>query len=94
MKQHKILEEHFGVKREDILENMNKRRTKKVDKKNGFATSDTWGLDYSFVCWLAERVYRYKEIGGQAINLEYHKFKYNDQEYTQAELIDVLLKKM
>ena len=93
MRRHQILEKEFGIKSKDLLENQ--RRFTKEDRKNGFSVCETWALDYPFVCWLAEHVYLYKEVGGKVVDLDYKYpiFHYNDKEYTQAELIDVLLEK-
>lgn len=93
MRQHKILREKFGINSKDVLENQ--RRFTKEDRQNGFSVCETWSLDYSFVCWLAERVYLYKEVGGKVVDLEYQypRFHFKDKDYNQAELIDILLKK-
>lgn len=90
-KQHKILREQFNIKEDELLEN--ERRWTKEDRQCGFSVCETWSLEYSFVCWLAERVYRYKEIGGEVVNLKFHIFHYKGKEYNQLELIDILLDK-
>lgn len=95
LKQHKILEEQFGIKREDLLENANishNKKSRKIDEENGFVTSETWCLDVAFVYWLAERVYRYKEVASKVIDLEWEdRFEYEGKKYNQLELIDLLL---
>lgn len=90
-KKHKILREQFNIKEEELLENANKWT--KEDHECGFSICETWALDYSFICWLAERVYRYKTVGGEVVNLEYHEFEYKGRTYNQLELIDILLTK-
>lgn len=95
LKQHKILEEQFGIKREDLLENTNishNKKSHKIDEENGFVTGETWCLDVAFVYWLAERVYRYKEVASKVIDLEWQdRFEYEGKKCTQLELIDLLL---
>ena len=44
-----------------------------------------------FVEWIYTRFKMYKEIGGQVINLSFHKFDYNDKKITQEEAIDIIL---
>ena len=36
----------------------------------------------------------YKEIGGEVVDLNFHKFMYNEKEYTQLQLIDMMLDRL
>ena len=67
------------------------KRWKKQRKKYGFDDRETWSLDYAFIVWVYERFNMYKDIGGQIVNLDYHKFTIDDKEYTQRELIDRII---
>lgn len=57
----------------------------------GFDDRETWALNDAFYMWLYERLMMYKEIGGEVVDLTFHKFKYQGQEYSQLELINKLL---
>lgn len=55
----------------------------------GFDNRETYALDYAFYLWLYERLMMYKEVA--AVNLEFHKFEYDGQTFTQLQLIDRML---
>lgn len=55
----------------------------------GFPSYETWCLDFHFYCWLYERLKKFLEVN--CIDLNYHKFNYKNNEYTQGELIDMML---
>ena len=55
----------------------------------GFPSYETWALDFHFYCWLYERLKMYLEAN--CVDLNYHKFNFDDNEYTQQELIDKML---
>ena len=44
--------------------------------------------------WLYERLKMYVEIGGQIVDLNYHKFTFKEKEYTQLELINMMLERL
>lgn len=81
-----------------LLENKEDDREAIWEKERqiyGFDNRETWSLDFTFYLWLYERLMMYKEIGGQVINLSYHRFfKYKNKEYTQLELIDEMLTRL
>ena len=52
---------------------------------------DCWDLDYAFVKWLKERLPVYLKEAGEIVDLEYHKFTYNGEEYTQKALIEKMI---
>lgn len=58
-------------------------------KEYGFPSYETWCLDFHFYCWLYERLKMFLEVN--CIDLNYHKFNFEDKEYTQGELIDKML---
>lgn len=53
---------------------------------------DCWNLDYAFIKWLNDRLPIYLKDASTIVNLNYHKFIYKEQEYTQEELIRYLIK--
>lgn len=69
-----------------------KKQWKKQRKKYGFDEREIWSLDYAFFLWLYERAKMFLEIA--AINLDYHKFDFKGKEYTQRELIELVLKRL
>lgn len=80
-----------------LLENKEDDREAIWEKERqiyGFDNRETWSLDFTFYLWLYERLMMYKEIGGQAVDLTYHRFEYKNKEYTQLELIDEMLTRL
>lgn len=78
------------------LENNNDNRIpkwKKDYKKYGFDSRETWSLDYTFVLWLYQRVKMYNDITNNIIDKNHHKFNYREKEYSQQEMINILLNK-
>ena len=57
----------------------------------GFDDSETWNLNSTFYAWLYEHLRMYVDVGGEVVNLEFHKFKWHGCEYTQLELINEIL---
>ena len=62
----------------------------KKNKKEKIA-KECWNLNYSFILWLKERLPVYLEESGKAINLEFHKFNFRGEEYTQLQLINKMI---
>ena len=58
----------------------------------GFDERETWSMDYTWHLWLYERLKYYKEYA--AIDLSFHKFEYGDSEYTQGQMIDMLIERL
>lgn len=80
------IDEHpSGLKPEDPRWEKWNRETEEY----GFPSYETWDLDFYFYCWLYERLKMYLEVN--CVNLNYHKFNFDDKEYTQQELIDKML---
>lgn len=85
----------LGVKnRWDQINDEREKRWKKQRKTYGFDDRETWNLDSAFYEWLYERLMMYKEIGGKIVNLDSGKFEYGGKIYSQAELIDEMLKRL
>ena len=81
-------EEIFGYHSE-----MEGRHTRwlKQEEIYGFNDIETWCLDVAFAQLIYERLMMYKEVGGSIVDLNYHTFKMDDKEYTELELIDMML---
>lgn len=58
----------------------------------GFDERETWALNLTFYLWLYERLKRFVEVC--CINLDFHKFEYNGAEYTQGQLIDMMIERL
>lgn len=85
----------LGVKnRWDQINDEREKRWKKQRKTYGFDDRETWNLDSAFYEWLYERLMMYKEIGGKIVNLDSGQFEYGGKIYSQAELIDEMLKRL
>lgn len=63
----------------------------KQEEIYGFNDIETWCLDVAFAQLIYERLMMYKEVGGSIVDLNYHTFKMDDKEYTELELIDMML---
>lgn len=93
---HKYLEElesytgdFWGIKSD-------KREPEWVEERKtyGFDSTETWSLDTAFYLWLYEHLRMYKEKASEIVDLHYHKFTYNDKEYYQDELIDLMIERL
>ena len=58
----------------------------------GFDERETWALNFSFYLWLYERLKRFVDVC--CIDLDYHKFEYNGAEYTQRQMIDMMIERL
>ena len=58
----------------------------------GFDERETWNLDSTFYIWLYERLKMYLDV--TIVDLDYHKFDYNGKEYTQRQMIDMMLERL
>ena len=65
------------------------QKWKKQQEEYGFDERETWNLDFTFFCWLYERLKRYKEIN--CVDLSCKIVKVNDEEKTLEELIDIMI---
>ena len=57
----------------------------------GWSDDECWNLDCEFIKWLNSRLIVYKNEASKIVDLEYHKFIYKDEEYTQSQLVDKLI---
>lgn len=67
---------------------------KKEREIYGFDSRETWSLDYVFYMLLYERLKMYIEYAGEIVNLNFHKFVYKEKEYTQLELINMMIERL
>lgn len=57
----------------------------------GFDKRETYDLNYTFYCWLYERVNMYIDEASGKVDLHYHRVIWKGVEYTHFELIQELL---
>ncbi len=94
---HKFLDD-VGARREVRPDKFgrkgDKRKQKWAEQRKiyGFDERETWAMDCTFRCWLYERLRFFLEVA--PIRLDYHKFTFKDKEYTQGELIDMMLERL
>ena len=81
-------EEIFGYHNEKECRHT---RWLKQEEIYGFNEIETWCLDVAFAQLIYERLMMYKEIGGSIVDLNWRTFKMDDKEYTELELIDMML---
>lgn len=60
-------------------------------RTRGWSDDETWNLDYEFIHWINSRFKKYKEQASNVVNLNYHKFQYQNKSYTQLQLIDKVI---
>ena len=65
------------------------QKWEKEREQYGFDERETWNLDFTFFCWLYERLKRYKEIN--CVDLSCKIVKVNDEEKTLEEWIDIMI---
>lgn len=90
----KYLDDINVTDRPDLWNENDKRQPewKKKQEEYGFDERETWCLDYTLRLWLYERIKMFKEVA--PVDLNYHKFIYNREEYTQNEMLDEILKRL
>lgn len=72
----------------------NSDKLKKERMTYGFDVRETYSLDTTMYYLLYERLCMYLEKSNEIIDFTYYKFDYNDKEYTQEELMNLLLDKL
>lgn len=85
----------IGVKNRPDTWCPNDRRQKKWEKsrkKYGFDQRETYSLDYSWHLWLYERFMMFLEC--VTIDLDYHKFEFKGEEYTQRQMIQMMIDRL
>ena len=68
------------------------KKYKKIRKETGVDPREIWNLDYTFYCWLYERLAAYKPNCKRFVDEKQYKFQNNI--YTQEEMIDMMLEKL
>lgn len=92
---HKYLEEK-GIKpffrnKKDFLK---RKKFWKQKLTYGFDMRETYDLDYTFYCWLYERLKMYLKEASHVVDLDYHRFFWEGKEYTQRELINEMINRL
>lgn len=93
----KYLDEINVTERPDLWEIDDKHKMAKWEKQReeiGFDDRELWSLDYTFLLWLYERLVRFKDVVDNFVDLSYWKFNYLNKEYTQEELINLMIGKL
>lgn len=85
--------ETYGTNFTDKDDERNKH-WKKQRKKYGFDSRECWNLDSTFCQWLYSHLMMYLKDAKKTINLDYHKFTFNNKIYTQKEAIEFILKRL
>lgn len=68
------------------------KRWKKQREMYGFDDRETWNLDFVFYLWLYERLKMFLDV--TVIDLDFHRFEYNGKEYTQRQMIDMMIERL
>ena len=55
----------------------------------GFDERETWNLDFTFFCWLYERLKKYKEVS--PVDLTHEIVKVNNEEKNLGEWINIMI---
>lgn len=56
-------------------------------RKTGVDPRSCWSLDTEMMLWLYEHICQYIDDADSVVDLDYHKFEYEGEEYTQKELL-------
>lgn len=64
-------------------------RWNKQIEEYGFCDVETWNFDSLFIDWLYCHLMMYKDTN--CVNLDYHKFEFEEKEYSQKTAIDFIL---
>lgn len=92
----KYLDDIGVTDRPDTWNKGDKRQKKWAEQRTtyGFDERETWALNSAFYLWLYERLKMYMDTAGKVIDLNYHKFEFKGKEYTQRELINMMLERL
>lgn len=52
---------------------------------------ECWNLNYELIKWLNQHFKIYLEDSSNIVDLEFYKFKYKNKEYTQKEIIEMII---
>lgn len=61
---------------------------RKIKKK---LSEECWNLDFELIEWLNKHLKVFVEECPTVIDLEFHKYKYKNKEYTQLEIVNRLI---
>ena len=64
----------------------------KHHQKVGVNPAETWNLCTTAMMWLYERLIEYRNYASEIVDLEMHRFKIDGKEFTQKEILDLLIK--
>ena len=75
----------------NFCDNTDKRWDKWMKEREvyGFDSRETWNIDQLLIEWIYTHFKMFKERAN--IELDYHKVKFNDEEITQEQAIDIIL---
>ena len=75
----------------NFCDNTDKRWSKWMEEREvyGFDSRETWNIDRLLIEWIYTHFKMFKERAN--IELDYHKVKFNDEEITQEQAIDIIL---
>lgn len=75
----------------NFCDNTDKRWGKWMEEREiyGFDSRETWNIDQLLIEWIYTHFKMFKERAN--IELDYHKVKFNDEEITQEQAIDIIL---
>ena len=65
------------------------QKWKKEAEEYGFDERETWNLNFTFLCWLYERLKKYKEVSPADLSCKI--VKVNDEEKTLEEWLDIMI---
>ena len=65
------------------------QKWKKEREQYGFDERETWNLDFTFFCWLYERLRKYKEVS--FADLTHKNVKVNNEEKNLEEWINLMI---
>ena len=60
-------------------------------RTRGWSDDETWNLNYEFILWLNSRFKKYREKAIKIVDLEYYRFEYKNNVYTQLQVIDRII---
>lgn len=60
-------------------------------RTRGCSDDETWNLNYEFILWLNSRFKKYRKQAIKMVDLEYYRFEYKDNIYTQLQVIDRII---
>ena len=68
------------------------KKFRKEIKIRGFPSYECWNLHTTFIEWMYEHLAAYLEDADKIINLDFHKFEFENKTYTQREAIEYIMK--